>query len=115
MVDLGSRQRLARGGDDLVPVKECLEQDITHPQQGGSGAAGVRLIFLGLSTGGTTLQSGDLGGHPPHGQGPGGVSDPSGETADGAVPVEYNVLEVEIHLFGGGKGGGGVLDDGGIR
>ena len=30
-------------------------------------------------------------------------------------PVEDNGRYVEIHLDDGGKGGGGVLDDGGIR
>ena len=52
---------------------------------------------------------------PPHGQGPGGVSDPVGETADRTAPEEDSVQEVEIHLVSGGKGGGGVLDNGGIR
>ena len=58
---------------------------------------------------------GDLGGHPPHGQVPGGVSYPGGETADRTAPTEDNVRDVLIHLGGGGKGGDGVLDDGGIR
>ena len=44
----------------------------------------------------------------------GGVSDPGGETADGTAPAEENVWDVEIHLRSGGKGGGRVLDDGGI-
>ena len=30
--------------------------------------------------------------------------------ADGTSPTEDNGREVEIHLDGGGKGGGGVLD-----
>ena len=66
-----------------------------HPQQGGSGNAG----------GGTALWSRYLGGHPLHGQGPGGGgSYPGGETADGTAPAEYTVQEVEIHLGGGSKG-----------
>ena len=44
----------------------------------------------------------------------GGVSDPGGETADGTSPVEDTVQEVEIHLGGGGKGGGVILEDGGV-
>ena len=46
---------------------------------------------------------------------PGGVSDPGGETDYGKAPAEYNRREVEIHLGGGVKGGGGVLDCGGIH
>ena len=56
----------------------------------------------------------DLGGHLPHGHGPGGVSDPCGKMADGTAPTEDNRRDVEIHPGGGGKGGGGFLDDGGI-
>ena len=33
-------------GKELVPVKEGLEEDGAHPQQGGDGAAGVWLLFL---------------------------------------------------------------------
>ena len=55
-----------------------------------------------------------MGGYPLHGQGPGGVSDLGGETADGTVTVEDTGQKVEIHLDGGGKGGGGILDDGGV-
>ena len=40
----------------------------------------------------------------------GGGSDPGGETA----PAEDTGREVEIHLSGDGKGGGGILDDGGV-
>ena len=55
-----------------------------------------------------------MGGHPPHGKGPRGVSDPGGETAEGTAPAEDTRKEVEIHLSGGGKGGGGIIDDGGV-
>ena len=51
---------------------------------------------------------------PPHGKGPGGVSDPGGETDDGMAPTEETGQEVDIHLGSGGKGGGGILDDGGV-
>ena len=30
------------------------------------------------------------------------------------LPVEDTIKEVEIHLGGGGKGGGGILGDGGV-
>ena len=53
-------------------------------------------------------------GHPPHGQGPGEVSDPGGNTADRTSTAEDTGREVEIHLGGGGKGGGGILDNGGV-
>ena len=46
--------------------------------------------FYGLDPGGTDLRRGDLDGRPPHGQGPGGFSDPSGETADMTDTVEDN-------------------------
>ena len=52
---------------------------------------------------------------PPHGQVPGGVSDPDGNTADGTATAEDNGRDVEIHLGGSGKGGDRVLHDGGIR
>ena len=55
-----------------------------------------------------------MGGHPPHGNGPGGVSDSGGERSDGTAPVEENGQDVKIHHGGGGKGGGGFLDNGGI-
>ena len=35
--------------------------------------------------------------------------------ADMIDPAEDNGRDVEIHLVGGGKGGGGFLGDGGIR
>ena len=44
----------------------------------------------------------------------GAVLDPGGKTADRTDPSEDNGQEVEIHLSGGGKGCGGVLDGGGI-
>ena len=43
--DLGGRRRLASRDENLVSGKEVLEYDIAHPQQGGSGAAGVQNIF----------------------------------------------------------------------
>ena len=45
----------------------------------------------------------------------GGGSDPGGEMADRTSPAEDDGRGVEIHLDGGGKGGGGFPDDGGIR
>ena len=56
-----------------------------------------------------------MGGHPPRGQGPGGVSEPGGKTADGTALVEDTRREVEIHLGGGGKGGGEIIDNGGVN
>ena len=43
--DIGSRQQLAVGGEELVLGKDGLEEDVAHPQQGGGGTAGVPLIF----------------------------------------------------------------------
>ena len=43
--DLGGGQKLAGGGEERVPGKEVLEKDVAHPQQGGIGAAGVRILF----------------------------------------------------------------------
>ena len=45
----------------------------------------------------------------------GGELYPGGETADRTAPTENNGQDVEIHLGSGGKGGGGFLNDGGIR
>ena len=36
---------MAGGGEELVLGKDGLEEDVTHPHQGGGGAAGVRIIF----------------------------------------------------------------------
>ena len=41
-------------------------------------------------------------------------SDPGGETDDSTAPAEDTGKEVEIHLGGGIKGGGGILDNGGV-
>ena len=89
-----------------------MEEDVAHPQQGGSNASGVRILFKGRDTGGTALCSGDLGGHPPHGHVPGEVSDPGFKTADRTAPADDNGRDVEIHLVGGGKLGGRFLDYG---
>ena len=40
---------------------------------------------------------------------------PGGDTVDSTAPAEYNGQDVVIHLGNGSKGGGGVLDNGGIR
>ena len=45
MGDLSGGQRLAGGGEELVPVKEYFEEDVAHPYQGGGGATGVRSLF----------------------------------------------------------------------
>ena len=43
--DIGGRQWLAGGGKELVPGKGGMEEDGANLQQGGGGAAGVRLLF----------------------------------------------------------------------
>ena len=43
--DLGGGQRLAGGGQEFVTGEGSVEDDELNPQQGGGGAAGVR-IFL---------------------------------------------------------------------
>ena len=70
--DLGGRRRMDGGGKELVPGKGVMEEDDANPQQGGSGATGVRNIFRSRGAGGDALWFGDLGGHPPHWKGPGG-------------------------------------------
>ena len=42
------------------------------------------------------IWSGNLGGHPPHGNGPGGVSYPGGETDDGTDPTEGNPIRLLV-------------------
>ena len=43
------------------------------------------------------------------------VSGSDSEMVDGTAPAEDNGQEMYIHLSGDGKGGGGVLDNGGIH
>ena len=52
-----------------------------------------------------------FGWSPPHGQVHWGVSVPSGKTVDETAPIEYTGWEVDIHLGGDDKGGGGVVGD----
>ena len=113
--DLSGRQQLVGGGEKLVPDKGGVEEDGVRPQQGGGVPTGIRIIFYGHGTGGAAIQIGDLGGHPPHGQGLGGVSSPVGETAEEMDPAEDTIREVDIHLGGDGTGGGGVIDNGGLH
>ena len=48
-----------------------------------------------------------MGGYPPHGPVPGGVPGPGGPAIYGVDTVAAGRREVEVHLVGGGKGGGG--------
>ena len=43
--DIGNGQLLADGGEELGLGKDGVEEDITHPQQGGSDASVVRILF----------------------------------------------------------------------
>ena len=43
------------------------------------------------------------------------VSGSGSKMVDGTAPAEDNGQEMYIHLSGDGKGGGGVLDNGGIH
>ena len=63
---------------------------MVNPQQGGGGAAGVRIFLQSRGAGGVDIQLRDLGGHLPHENGPGGVPGPGGATADGAGPAAEN-------------------------
>ena len=92
-----------------------MEEDDINTQQGGGGAAGVHILFKSRGAGGDDLRIGDLGGHPPHGKCPGGVSGPYGKTADEVAPAAETGREVDVHLGGKGKGGGRVTEYGGIH
>ena len=67
-----------------------MEEGEYNPQQGGGGAAGVRIFLSSRGGVGVALWIGDLGGHPPHGKGPGGVPVPGGVNAGGVAPVANN-------------------------
>ena len=113
--DLGDGRRLASSGEELGLVEDGVEEDDAHSQQGGSDASGVRIVFKALIQavllfGAETRVVTPLPGH-----GPGGVSDPVGETADIKSPAKDKRRDVQIHLGSGSKGGHGVLDHGGIR
>ena len=43
--DIGGGRRLAGSGQELVPVKRCVEEDSKNPQQGGVRAEGFLLLF----------------------------------------------------------------------
>ena len=71
--------------------------------------------FLVVVSSPSIYQIRQLGGHHPHGKGPGGFSGTCDETADGAAPAVETLWEVDVHLDGYGNGGGGVPADGGIH
>ena len=56
-----------------------------------------------------------MGGHPPHGKGPGGVPGPGGADFDGADPAATCRREVGVHHSSNGKGGGRFRDDRGVH
>ena len=56
-----------------------------------------------------------VGGHPSHGQFPGGVSGQGVKKDERTAPAEDTEWEVEIQLGGDGTGGGGDLGGGGIH
>ena len=70
---IGGGRRLAGSGQEVVTGKVGVEEDENNPQQGGGGAAAV-CFFSIHGAGNVSLQLGYLVGHPPHGQGPGGVT-----------------------------------------
>ena len=49
-----------------------MEEDAANHQQGGGGAAGVRLLLKIRGAGGADIRIRDLGGHSLHGKFPGG-------------------------------------------
>ena len=112
--DIGGRQRLAGGGKKLFPGKGGLEEYDVNPQQVGGGAAGVRIFFKAVVQAVLLFGSETWVVTPRMGKALGGGSGPGDETVDGTAPVEDTGQGVDIHLGGDGKGGGGVLDDGGI-
>ena len=67
-----------------------MEEDDKNPQQGGGGAAGVRIFLKSYGAGGAAIWRGDLGGNLLPGQIPGGVPGPGGAEADGEAPVAEN-------------------------
>ena len=72
------------------------------------------ILVLCCGPGGTALWRKYLGGQPPIGQGPGGVSYPGCETANRTSSGEDTGREAEIHLGGGRKVGSGIIDNGGV-
>ena len=56
-----------------------------------------------------------MGGRPPHGQGLGRVPGLGGAASNRAAPVAENILEVGVHLISNDKGGGRVIDNGGVN
>ena len=50
----------------------------------------LSVFFLIHGAGNVSLQLGDLVGHPPHGQGPGGVTGPGGTNYDEEAPAPEN-------------------------
>ena len=52
-----------------------------------------------------------MGSYPPHGPVPEGVPEPGDKETDSEAPMAESERKVRKHLGGGGKSGGGVLDD----
>ena len=89
-------------------MTQILSREGAAPQVSG-------FFFFIRVAGGAALWIRYLGGHPLNGKISWGVSVLGGDTADGEAPSEETGQELDIHLGGNGKGGGGVHDDGGLH
>ena len=89
-----------------------MEENDKYPEQGVGEAAGVWLIIQSCRPVGIALRCGGMGGYPPHGTRPGGVSIPGGAATDGAAAKSEVGWDMGVHLDGGGNIGGRVQADG---
>ena len=77
--DIGGRKQMDGVDKELFLGKDGSEEDNTNTQQVGGRATGVRILLKRRGADGAALPIRDLGGHPPHGQGPGEGFIPRGQ------------------------------------
>ena len=92
-----------------------MEENDEDTDKGGGEDTGVRIFLQSRCPVGVSLLSGDMGGYPPHGTVPGGFTRPGGAATTREASTEEAGWDMGVHLGGGGKIGGGVLDDGDLH
>ena len=82
--------------------KSVVQAD-TNYHQGGGDVAGIRIFLLICAPVCTNFWGINLGGHPPHGPGTGGVPRPGGAMVDREASSETAWRKMVVRLGGGSK------------